>query len=133
MFTLKERTSLKYIFAKWCAFNMVALKLKCWEFKYIFYNCDEFFMKLLHNNNYHEYHKQNSKHHIEYLNSHSPDKLNWKMLFLTWMANNTINTNNSNNIISSMETILALTTIVYDVNSNIIKEEFDKFKFTYLM
>lgn len=133
MFTLKERTSLKYIFAKWCAFNMVALKLKCWEFKYIFYNCDEFFMKLLHNNKYHEYHKKHSKHHIEYLNNHSPGKLNYKMLFLTWMANNAINTNNSNNIISSMETIMSLTTIVYDVNSNIIKEEFDKFKFTYLM
>ena len=34
MFTKEERNSFKYWFAHWCAFQMTALNLKCWKFKY---------------------------------------------------------------------------------------------------
>ena len=37
-FNEDEKDSLAYKFARWCAFQATALKLRIWKFKYIFFN-----------------------------------------------------------------------------------------------
>ena len=47
MFYKTERSSFKYWFAYWYSFNMVALNQKCWKFKYLFYDMEKPFFKLI--------------------------------------------------------------------------------------
>ena len=47
MFDKIERSSFKYWFAYWYSFNMVTLNQKCWKFKYLFYDMEKPFLKLI--------------------------------------------------------------------------------------
>lgn len=68
MFSKEERSSFKYWFAHWCAFQMTALNNGAWRFKYLFHDMEKPFMKLLF-----EYktvqtsHRKHNKHHPEWL------------------------------------------------------------------
>lgn len=46
MFTKAERSSFKYWFAHWCAFQMTALNLKCWKFRFLFHDIEKPWLKL---------------------------------------------------------------------------------------
>ena len=47
MFTKEERSSFKYWFAHWCAFQMTALNNKCWKFKYLFHDIEKPWLMLI--------------------------------------------------------------------------------------
>lgn len=47
MFTKEERSGFKYWFAHWCAFQMTALNLKCWKFKYLLHDIEKPWLKLI--------------------------------------------------------------------------------------
>ena len=68
MFTKEDRSTFPYWFAHWCAYNMTALNLKCWKFKYLFHDIEKPFLKLfLQYKDVQTWHRKHNKHHPEWL------------------------------------------------------------------
>lgn len=84
MFTKEERSGWAYWFAHWCAFNMTALNLRCWHFRYLFHDWEKPWLKLL----MHDYkkvqkwHREHSSHHGEFFLKHG--WLHWDDLIVDW-------------------------------------------------
>jgi hypothetical protein len=67
MFTKEERSTFKYWFAHWCAFQMTALNLKVWKPKYLLHDIEKPFLKLfLKYKTIQRLHRKYSSHHLEY-------------------------------------------------------------------
>ena len=67
MFTKEERSTFKYWFAHWCAFQMTALNLKVWKPKYLLHDIEKPFLKLfLKYTTIQRLHRKYSSHHLEY-------------------------------------------------------------------
>lgn len=67
MFTKEERSTFPYWFAHWCAFNMTALNLKAWKFKYLFHDIEKPWLKLFWPyEKVQKWHRTHNRHHIEY-------------------------------------------------------------------
>ena len=83
MFTKTERASFSYWFAHWCAYNMTALNLKCWKFKYLFHDIEKPWLMLLWKDydKVQKYHRLNNNHHLEYKNR---DKIDWEAMVIDW-------------------------------------------------
>lgn len=82
MFNKSERSTFKYWFAHWCAYQMTALNLRIWKPKYLFHDIEKPFLKLfLPYEKVKEIHRRRSKHHIEYRN---PNKRDWEALMIDW-------------------------------------------------
>lgn len=82
MFTKLERSTFKYWFAHWCAYQMTALNLRIWKPKYLLHDIEKPFLKLiLPYSRVKEIHRKRSKHHIEYRN---PSKRDWEALMIDW-------------------------------------------------
>ena len=83
MFSKKERSSFKYWFAHWCAYQMTALNLKCWKFKYLFHDIEKPWLKLI----WHDYqrvrtwHRHHNRHHLTYKD---PLKIDWEAAVIDW-------------------------------------------------
>ena len=87
MFTKKERSTFKYWFAHWCAFQMTALNLKAWKFKYLFHDIEKPWLKLLWKGDYkrvQKWHRTHNKHHLEYGLKHGWDNIDWEALIIDW-------------------------------------------------
>lgn len=66
MFSKSERSSFKYWFAHWCAFQMTALNLKCWHPRFILHDWYKPWMKLFCTyKTVQHYHRTHSSHHPE--------------------------------------------------------------------
>lgn len=62
-----NKLSFKYWFAHWCAFQMTALNLNCWHFRFLFHDIEKPFLKLfLHYDKVQKFHRNHARHHIEY-------------------------------------------------------------------
>lgn len=122
MFSKKERNTLSYMFARWHAFNMIALNLKCWKFKYIFYDIDKIFCKLF-GFDIREWHKKHSRHHIEYLDNHSPNDIDWDMVFIGWHCSQILNSIKPNN--DGIQ--LMLSSIAYPDHIDFIMKKYEEF------
>lgn len=82
MFTKEERSSFPYWFAHWCAFNMTALNLKAWKFKYLFHDIEKPWLKLfLPYNKVQTFHRHHNKHHMEY---RPFSKTDWEAMVIDW-------------------------------------------------
>lgn len=68
MFSKEERSSFKYWFAHWAAFQMTALNLKRWKFKYLFHDIEKPWLKLILRDykRVQAWHRRHNKHHLEY-------------------------------------------------------------------
>ena len=77
MFKKEDRSTFRYWFAHWCAYQMTALNLGVWKFKYLFHDIEKPFMlywymwvlRLNHTDAYkkvQKWHREHNKHHIEY-------------------------------------------------------------------
>lgn len=67
MFTKSERSSFKYWFAHWCAFQMTALNLKHWKPKYLLHDIEKPFLKLFWDyKKVQKWHRTHNSHHTEY-------------------------------------------------------------------
>lgn len=84
MFEKSERSSFKYWFAHLCAFNMTALNLKCWKFKYLFHDFEKPWLKLLWGDyaKVQKWHRTHNKHHLEYYIKHK--KADWEAMCIDW-------------------------------------------------
>lgn len=68
MFTKEDRAKFPYWFAHWCAFNMTALNLGCWKFKYLFHDIEKPWLMLLWRDykRVQQWHRKHNRHHMEY-------------------------------------------------------------------
>ena len=68
MFTKKERGGFKYTFAHWCAYQMTALNLGIWKFKYLFHDFEKPWLKLILRDykKVQKWHRTHNAHHMEY-------------------------------------------------------------------
>lgn len=84
MFTKEERSGFKYWFAHWCAFNMTALNLKCWKFKYLFHDIEKPWLKLILRDykKVQKWHREHNSHHLEYFKKHGT--ADWRAMVIDW-------------------------------------------------
>lgn len=68
MFSKEERSTFRYWFAHWAAFQMTALNLHKWKFKYLFHDFEKPWLKLLFNNynKVQQIHRKYNSHHLQY-------------------------------------------------------------------
>ena len=68
MFDKKDRSTFPYWFAHWCAFQMCALNLRAWKFKYLFHDIEKPWLMLLWRDykRVQKYHRTHNRHHLEY-------------------------------------------------------------------
>lgn len=84
MFTKEERSTFPYWFAHWCSYNMVALNLKCWKWKYLFHDIEKPFLRLfLPYKKVQKIHRNHNKHHIEYFYK-NPSKFDVEAAIIDW-------------------------------------------------
>ena len=75
MFTEKEKSSFSYYFAHLFAYNMTALNLKCWKWKYLLHDIEKPWLKLLWGDyqKVREWHRKKNRHHLTYKNANNID------------------------------------------------------------
>lgn len=89
-FSKEERSSWKYFWAHWCAFQMTALTLRCWKFKYLFHDWYKPWLKMfgMKYEKIQKIHRYNSNHHIEYLLTKTINDytktFDWEQLVIDW-------------------------------------------------
>lgn len=87
MFTKNDRSSFKYWFAHWCGFQLTALNLGIWKFKYLFHDIEKPWLKLLWKGDYkrvQKWHRTHNNHHLEYGLLHGWDNIDWYALMIDW-------------------------------------------------
>lgn len=86
-FGKKERSSWRYFWAHWCAFQMVAITLGVWKFRYLFHDWYKPWLKMfgMKYKKIQKFHRYNSDHHIEYFEHHdNPHRFDWDELIVDW-------------------------------------------------
>lgn len=82
MFTKEERSTFKYWFAHWCAFQLVALVLRVWKPKYLLHDVEKPWLRLWYRGNYSKvqtWHRTHRKHHLDY-----PGKKDYLEMIIDW-------------------------------------------------
>lgn len=82
MFTKEERSTFKYWFAHWCAFQLVALNLRAWKPKYLLHDIEKPWLRLWYRGDYSKvqaWHRSHRKHHLGY-----PGKKNYIEMVIDW-------------------------------------------------
>jgi hypothetical protein len=86
-FTKAERSTWEYFWAHWCAFQMVAITLGIWKFKYLFHDWYKPWLKMfgMPYDKIQKFHRYHSNHHIEYFETNSnPKQFDWDALIIDW-------------------------------------------------
>ena len=83
LFTPEEKSGFSYYFAHLFAYNMTALNLKCWKWKYLLHDIEKPWLKLLWGDyqKVREWHRKNNRHHLTYKN---PNNIDWEAMILDW-------------------------------------------------
>jgi len=85
MFGEEDKSSFPYWFAHWCAFQLTALNLKIWKFKYLFHDIEKPWLRLfMPYKKVQKWHRTHNKHHLEYGLKHGFDKIDWEALMIDW-------------------------------------------------
>lgn len=68
MFDKSQRSKFDYWFAHWCAFNMTALNLGVWKFKYLFHDIEKPWLMWMWKDysRVQKRHRTHNRHHLEY-------------------------------------------------------------------
>jgi hypothetical protein len=68
MFDKSQRSKFDYWFAHWCAFNMTALNLGVWKFKYLFHDIEKPWLMWIWKDykRVQKRHRKHNRHHLEY-------------------------------------------------------------------
>lgn len=83
MFAKEERSTFKYWFAHWCAFQMTALNLKVWKPKYLLHDIEKPFLKLFFKyTTVQRIHRKYHNHHPEYWRG--PDYIDINAMLIDW-------------------------------------------------
>ena len=82
-FTKEDRSTFPYWFAHWCAYNMTALNLGAWKFRYLFHDIEKPFLRLFLPYEKVQYiHRRIHPHHGEFFLKHG--WLFWDDLVIDW-------------------------------------------------
>lgn len=75
MFDKSQRSKFDYWFAHWCAFNMTALNLGSWKFKYLFHDIEKPWLMWMWKDysRVQKWHRTHNRHHLEYAGKKSYD------------------------------------------------------------
>ena len=67
-FSKEQRSSFAYWYYHWKAFNLTALHLGCWKFKYLFHDFEKPWLMLFWRDykKVQTWHRSHNKHHIQY-------------------------------------------------------------------
>lgn len=85
LFTKEERSSFKYWFAHWAAYQLTALNLGVWKFKYLFHDWEKPWLKLIWPyKKLQTWHRTHRRHHMEYGLKKGWDKLDTEALVIDW-------------------------------------------------
>lgn len=85
LFTKEERSTFKYWFAHWCAFNMVALNVGHWKFKYLFHDIEKPWMRLfMKYETLQNWHRTHSNHHLEKCLTSGFRHADWEAMVIDW-------------------------------------------------
>ena len=85
MFDKDDKSSFPYCFAHWCSFQLCALNLGIWKFKYLFHDLEKPWLKLfLSYKKVQKWHREHSNHHLEYGLKHGFYKVDWHALMIDW-------------------------------------------------
>lgn len=83
LFKEEEKSTFHYWFAHWCAYQMVALDLHVWKFKYLFHDAEKPWLKLiLPYEKVRKIHRTNNRHHLWYKGG--ADKLDFEAMVIDW-------------------------------------------------
>jgi hypothetical protein len=87
-FSKSKRGTWPYFWAHWMAFQMTAINLRIWKFKYLFHDWYKPWLKMFgwDYKRIQKYHRYHSKHHIEYFENpkNLPCKFDWDSLIIDW-------------------------------------------------
>lgn len=79
-FDKPERSSFRYWFWHWLAFNLTAKEYHIWKPKYLFHDIEKPWLRLfLEYDKVQKIHRTHNKHHLEY-----QGKKDWEGLFIDW-------------------------------------------------
>lgn len=83
MFTKDERSTFKYWFAHWCAFQMTALNYKVWKINYLFHDVEKPFLRIFFPyKKVQKWHRKYNNHHLEY--HKGLDKIDIVAMLIDW-------------------------------------------------
>lgn len=97
-FTKKDRSTWPYFWAHWFAFQMTAITLGIWKFRYLFHDWYKPWLKMFgwKYGDIQYFHRHHSKHHLEYLtdilyyndggNNRMSSRFNWDELIIDWQC-----------------------------------------------
>lgn len=83
MFDKSQRSKFDYWFAHWCAFNMTALNLGVWKFKYLFHDIEKPWLMWVWKDypRVQKWHRTHNRHHLEYAGKKSYD---FEAMIIDW-------------------------------------------------
>ena len=85
IFSKNDKSSFPYWFAHWCSFQLCALNLGIWKFKYLFHDFEKPWLKLfLPYKKVQKWHREHNKHHLEYGLKYGFNKVDWYALMIDW-------------------------------------------------
>jgi hypothetical protein len=78
-----EKSTFRYWFAHWKAFNKTAFKLKCWRPKYLLHDIEKPWLLLIWGDyeRVRQFHRKHNKHHLTYKD---PNKIDWQGMIIDW-------------------------------------------------
>lgn len=83
MFQKEDRSTFKYWFAHWCAYQMTALNCGAWKFKYLFHDIEKPWLKLILRDykKVREWHRKHNTHHLDYSGKRKKD---YEAIIIDW-------------------------------------------------
>lgn len=96
MFNDNEKSTFKYWLAHLFAYNMVALNLKVWKFKYLFHDFEKPWLKLILRDYFkvRNIHRKYNKHHLAY---RKKSKIDWEAVVIDWECSRFTKASNKRN------------------------------------
>ena len=84
-FDKSKRSTFPYWYNHWKAYNLTALLLEDWKFKYLFHDIEKPWLRLIFPYEVvQKFHRKNSNHHIEYKKGYN--KIDWMGLYIDWFC-----------------------------------------------
>ena len=81
-FSKEQRSSFRYWYYHWKAYNLVALNLRCWKLKYLFHDIEKPWLRLFMSyDKVQKFHRRNNAHHLQYKHQ---NKINWEAMVIDW-------------------------------------------------
>ena len=80
-----QKSTFKYWFAHWCAFQMVALCLHIWKPKYLLHDVEKPWLKLfMPYPKVKKWHREHNRHHLQYGEIYGYANMDWEALIIDW-------------------------------------------------